>query len=373
MKRVSLNIMENKSDDNSLMRLPAQPLISVVMPVYNVEAYVNEAIQSILDQTFPDFEFIIVDDASTDKTWDIVSAFKDRRVICLRNAQNKGNYFSRNRGMKQAKGKYIAVMDGDDIAMPERLEKEFNYLEENPDMLAVGTDFRFTLEQEKPEMPTSYEEVCISLLRGFSLLHPSLMMRTEIIRSLGGYNENYRYAADYNLFCQLSLKGKVNILPEQLMTYRLHPNQISKTFTSEQNEYANDIRKNYQIAFCNKYKQEGQAEISFSEIGIAEMGRAICLYTYARYTKSAHYEEMADQLLDIVYKLTTKKLPVDKEKGLYGLGCGLLYLLRNNFVEGNEDEVLEEIDHIIVDAIRNKEGIDKEKLLHYIQCRNLAV
>ncbi len=101
-----------------------------------MEQYVGEAIESILTQTFSDFEFIIIDDESTDKTWELIQSYRDERIIAIRNHENLGNYPSRNRGMKMARGKYIAVMDSDDVAMPERLEKQYSHLEENCNIIA---------------------------------------------------------------------------------------------------------------------------------------------------------------------------------------------------------------------------------------------
>ncbi len=109
------------------------PLVSVVMPTYNAGKYVEEAISSILGQTFSDFEFIIVDDGSTDRTPEILRTYTDPRIQLLFNEKNEGNYPARNRGCRLARGKYIAVMDGDDVAMPERLEKQVKFMEENPD------------------------------------------------------------------------------------------------------------------------------------------------------------------------------------------------------------------------------------------------
>lgn len=118
------------------------PFISVVMPAYNVEKYVEEAVCSILDQTYCDFEFIIVDDGSTDRTREILRSFSDPRISLLFNDKNEGNYPARNRGCRLARGKYIAVMDADDVALPERLERQVEYMEKHSDVLACGTAYR---------------------------------------------------------------------------------------------------------------------------------------------------------------------------------------------------------------------------------------
>lgn len=212
---------------NGNFQQETQPIVSVVMPVYNEEKYVEEAILSILNQKFSDFEFIIIDDGSSDHTPDIIRSFSDSRIRLLFNEKNKGNYPARNRACLQARGKYIAVMDADDIAMPERLERQVRYLEKNSGLLAVGSEYQFKPHRNKHNLPLKYEDICFSLLKDFSLLHPSLMIRSIVLKKLGGYNEEYIYASDYDLFCRLVLDGNIEILPDILMAYRIHENQIS--------------------------------------------------------------------------------------------------------------------------------------------------
>jgi glycosyltransferase involved in cell wall biosynthesis len=214
------------------------------MPVYNVDAYIGEAIESILNQTFSDFEFIIIDDGSTDNTWDIIQSYKDNRIITLRNNTNFGNYPSRNRGMRIAAGKYIAVMDGDDIAMPERLEKQLEIMESDTSLLAHGTAFVFSGGQIS-RRPCSYEILKVMLLQNNIFLHPSLIIRKEIIAEIGYYNEYYHYSSDYDLVCKIAQKGKIMNIPDILMRYRLHDNQISSTGRSRQAEFAERIRLEY--------------------------------------------------------------------------------------------------------------------------------
>lgn len=348
------------------------PLISVVMPVYNMSPYAGEAIESILNQTFTNFEFIIVDDASTDNTWNIIRSYKDKRVIAVQNKTNLGNYPSRNIGMRLAKGKYIAVMDSDDIAMPERLEKQHLHLEKNPDLVALGSDFEITPEEKKNDIPLTHEDICFCLLRKFGLLHPSLMIKTDIIQSLNGYNEEYKYASDYNLFCRLTLAGEMENLPDVLMKYRRHEKQISQSNRKEQDEYAKNIRRKYQVAFINKYKSNTQDAASLAEVSIPEIGMAICYYTYASSTNHSGYKELADKTIDVIYKVTTKDMPVCMENGLCGLGCGFQYLINNKFLAGDTDEVLEDIDAKVIKTLLQPSGKAKEQikdLLLYIDYR----
>lgn len=116
-----------------------KPNISVIMPVYNVEKYISIAVQSILNQTFENFELIIIDDASTDKTYDIINCFQDKRIVKLRNQTNKGVAATLNEGLKLAHGEYVARMDGDDVSKPDRFEKQLCFMKDNPELLISGT------------------------------------------------------------------------------------------------------------------------------------------------------------------------------------------------------------------------------------------
>lgn len=220
------------------------PLVSIVMPVYNVMGYVKESIFSILSQTYSNFEFIIINDGSTDKTVEIIKNIRDDRIIFINHPENKGQYVCRNEGCKLAKGKYICVMDGDDIAMPNRIEKQVEKMENDPLLLAHGTAFTFSNGQACYK-PDNYELIKIKLLFNNMFLHPSLIIRKDILESVGYYNEEYCYASDYDLVCKLALKGCIVNVPDILMQYRVHEKQISSAHYAKQTEYANQIRMDY--------------------------------------------------------------------------------------------------------------------------------
>ena len=345
--------------------------ISVIMPVYNYEKYVAESIQSILNQTFSDFEFIIVDDCSTDSTWDIIQSFSDDRIIAVRNEENIGNYPSRNTGMKKAGGKYIAVMDGDDIALPDRLWKQYYYLEENSDVLALGTQFDFTGLDHKRKTPITYEKIRVVLLDNNCFLHPSLIIRSEIMKQLNGYDEKYIYSSDYDLACRMSMLGRVENLPDTCMLYRWHPDQISQSKALRQRAYADDIRQRYQIAFVNKHKDSGMPDISEAETGYSDIGRVTGLYIMGECIDDSYREE-ANNLLSFTLDRVNASTPLCIKRGLLGLGMGMIYLLRNNFVEGDEDEVLENIDIAVFNSIpdfKENQSFDPEDALCYLRKR----
>lgn len=220
----------------------SNPQISVVMPVYNQEKYLKESIDSILNQTFTDFEFIIVDDQSTDSSWKIIQEYadKDSRIIAVKNTGKKGCYPARNCGHRLAKGKYIAVMDSDDIALPERLQKQFDFMEQNPDVDICGSWIK-TLgkNNEIIKMPTTHEEIRDTTFFSCSMIHPTVLFRKKehIL-----YSEDLSCSLDYDMWCKKTNNSKFANISEVLLIYRIHENQISTSARNEQNKNANIIR-----------------------------------------------------------------------------------------------------------------------------------
>lgn len=203
------------------------------MSVYNGERYLREAVESILNQTFTDFEFIIIDDGSTDSTWDILAEYatRDRRIVLMRNEENIGLTKSLNRGLRVARGKYIARQDADDISMPERLAKQVSVLDTRPQVVLVGASARQVdetgcpigkaIRQENPHFNRW------RLLFGNYMIHSTTMFRREIALQIGGYDESLPYAQDYDLWSRLCSVGEVTQVQEILVEYRKHQARIS--------------------------------------------------------------------------------------------------------------------------------------------------
>ena len=347
--------------------------ISVIMPVFNEEKYLHEAMDSILHQTFGRFEFIIVDDASTDNSLAIIQSYADERIVLICNEQNIGNYPSRNKGLEIAVGKYICVMDADDVAYPQRLELQYQYLEACSDLWILGTGLDFSIPGMKWTLPSSHEQLMIGLLQGNVSLHSSLMIRTDVMRKYGGYDEKYVYSSDYDLISRFSLAGKVENLPDVLMMYRWHASQISQLHRDEQEAFAYDIRRKYQIEFINRYRNANQQTPDEWTVGIPEIGRIIALYTYASYTGEVIYEKQADELLEQLLGNDIEIVPyLGKESSFCSLGCGLIYILRNGFAEGEENEILMELDTRLSALSINWNKEQKEFLyggIHYLTLR----
>lgn len=205
------------------------PLISVVMPVRNLGRYVGPSIDSVLSQTFRDFEFLIIDDGSTDGTTSLLdsSAKRDPRIRILRGPSD-GISKALNIGIAQARGRYIARMDGDDLCLPARLERQVGFLESHPDHVLVGC--RCTLIDpdgrpicEKADTKPSHEQIDALLLRmKWPIVHPAIMVRSDAIAKVGGYNESFRIVQDHDLFLRLGETGRLANLQEILFLYRQH-------------------------------------------------------------------------------------------------------------------------------------------------------
>lgn len=217
-----------------------EPLVTVFMPVYNSEQYIKEALESILNQTYKNLEIVLVDDGSTDRSVEIIKSYHDDRIRLVQNEKNMGIPYTRNVGLKEAKGKYLAIMDSDDIAMPNRIERQIDYLEKNPDIDAVGSYYiQFGDVAEKKVTPkySKPEELKIMLMFYNPIANPSATIRMETLEKHHiKYNLDFFVAQDYQLWVQLAKVGKLEILPEFLLKYRFGHENISKKSNREKRE-----------------------------------------------------------------------------------------------------------------------------------------
>jgi len=222
------------------------PEITMLMTVFNGEKYLREAIESILNQTFKDFEFLIVDDGSEDKSVEIITSYKDKRIKLIRNEQNMGIPGSANRGIKLAEGKYIARMDCDDISLPERLEKQFLFMEKNPHIGASSVWVEvFGMEKGFWKAPLSSEAIKCDLLFGCSLAHSGAIIKKSIFTEEGIlYDEAFDCAVDHDLWSRISQKFPVANIGEILIRNRRHKTQLSAIKKKEQKLNIDIILKN---------------------------------------------------------------------------------------------------------------------------------
>jgi len=219
--------------------MPERPRVSVVMPVHNGGAYLAPAIESILAQTLPDFELVIVDDGSTDATAQTLRHYQARDPRVRVHAQARsGLVASLNRGCHTARATYIARMDADDLAFPERLARQLEFLERHPGVAVVGSAV-VRIDGEGHEIkrnvcPSSHAEIVKALEEYTPFTHPSVMLRAEALLAVGGYRAAYRAAEDYDLWVRLSERYELANLPEPLLHYRVYPDQISMRHLEQQ-------------------------------------------------------------------------------------------------------------------------------------------
>lgn len=206
------------------------------MPVYNSVKYVAEAVESLLSQSFTDFELIIINDASTDASAGVLKNFKDGRIKLINNDQNKGVVFSRNRGLAEARGRFIAQFDSDDVAMPGKFEKQINFLNKNPDFGMVGSwvrmiDSEGKMMKEKWRLPAKPELIqAIMLFRNY-FVQSTVVARRDAIPK-GGYKADFDVGEDYMMWIEIAKNYKVWNFPEYLINYRMHGMSIMNLDTN---------------------------------------------------------------------------------------------------------------------------------------------
>lgn len=211
------------------------PIVSVIMPVYNSEKYLSEAIESILAQTLTDFEFLIFDDGSTDNSKLIIDSYakKDKRIYTYCSSQNQGYTLHLNIGLEKARGPYIARMDSDDISMPNRLEDQVNFLNENPSVVVVGSS-SIIIDESSSQIGLDIRQSDSSYLFWQSFFtnpvsHPTVMFRKEVVLNIGSYDINKEPSEDYDLWTRILKKNDISNIIPPLLKYRKHTNSISIT------------------------------------------------------------------------------------------------------------------------------------------------
>jgi hypothetical protein len=217
----------------------SSPIVSVVMSVFNGQAFLLEAIDSILAQTFKDYEFVIIDDGSTDKTAEILAEYsrRDQRIRVHRH-ENKGRAASLNIGIEMSKSPYVARMDADDISMPNRLKEQVEFMERHPAVgLLSGTyeliDVEGHLIGTIPLLPRD-EEIKQAMLVNNAMCHPAVMMRREVAIVCGGYRKAFLDADDYDLWLRISERSQLANLEQPILQYRIHSKQVSVVNSNHQ-------------------------------------------------------------------------------------------------------------------------------------------
>ena len=222
------------------------PRISVVMPLYNGEKYLREAIDSILNQTYANFELLLINDASKDSTENIILSYDDSRIIYVKNEENLGLIKTLNKGFDLSRGEFIARMDQDDISTPDRFEKQVSIFEKNSKIGVCGTLFTPFGKDGKfktIDHPELHKDIKIHLLTACVIGHPTVMLRKDVVENLR-YDENYQAAEDYELWTRLVKSTEFYNIQESLLHYRIHETNMSVLENTTQIENTKKITGN---------------------------------------------------------------------------------------------------------------------------------
>jgi len=227
--------------------------VSVILPIFNAEKYLSEAVRSILNQTYPDFELLAIDDGSTDNSLKILKSFEDSRIIIIQNNQNIGLIRTLNKGLELAKGEYIARMDADDISMPMRFEKQVDLLDNNPDIGVCSTWLEFFGDNnETIKFPVDHKEIYFRFLLGVQVGHANSMIRRDLIKKLNiSYDLNFIHSEDTNLWVNLLPHTHFANIPEVLYHYRKYDEQVTRLHSKTVN---NSFQRSLNIHFSNILK-----------------------------------------------------------------------------------------------------------------------
>lgn len=237
------------------------------MPVYNSQKYLGRAIESVLKQTYADFEFIIIDDGSTDQSAQIINSFKDHRIKYIKHPQNKGIVRSLNRGIKIARGEYIIRMDADDISRKSRFKTQISYMDSHPEICLCASWINVFGDGKNYiwKTPQTHAEIMARSLFETPVAHPSVIIRRSTLTANQLYfDEDFRYAEDYELWFRLGGYGKLATYPKVLVDYRVHPSQTaSKKSTPQQ---ANSLKVRKKILRKLKIKASSEQILLHNEI-----------------------------------------------------------------------------------------------------------
>lgn len=272
------------------------PRVAVLIAVYNGLPYVEEAIESVLAQTFADFELVVVDDASTDETPAVLERFRlrDPRVRVVRMPANAGPVLAANRGLAEVRAPLVARLDADDVCRVDRLALQVEALDRQPGLVLLGSAFDYidatgrVVGQGNPELEDAALQATL-MDSGNPFCHPSVLMRTDSLRALGGYRQVLNpYGLDYDLCLRMAELGKVGNLPQRLIGYRIHPGQITVTKMQPQLRSAQVYRA------LARQRRSGRAEdLALAQVDPAESSARL---RSALATGSVFWADMLDRV-----------------------------------------------------------------------------
>lgn len=302
--------------------------------------------KNISEQTFSDIELIIEESGY----------------------ENMNRYKAFNSFFEKAEGKAVLFMDVHTEMDKDCLRKLWSCMERFPDVLAVGSDYIKKTSDEYVALPHFHSSIEAALLNGDVFGNSAILVRSEAFKRLDGFNEAYTLYAQYDFICRLSLLGQVVTIAEPLFH-----SEVDKTSEIEKaKEEYTTIRRNYQKDFINSHLLPYQNPILENDMNAMDIGLVISYYTYAAFYNEEEYGEMAECLLERILTSLYCDMPVCIKDGLLGVACGIVYMIRNNFIEGNEDEVLSEIDNLVYQELicmDDEKDVDWDGWLYYSRIR----
>ncbi len=269
------------------------PKVSVLMPVYRTnEHYLREAVESVLAQSFADFEFLILDDCPSESRESVIRSYKDERIFYYKNEKNLGISASRNKLLSLAKGEYLAVVDHDDINMKERFEKQVAFLDANEEVGVVGANATCIVSKKKREFSQKDKDIKVALMKHCEILHPASMIRKSVLeKNQICYEEEFSPAEDYMLWCRLIDFTKFANLSDTLLCYRDHEQSTSETQFEKMREvtqlvYAFVRTKHPELYWCYKNKALVKTQIRIFGflpfLTVKEQGNKRKIYLFGR-------------------------------------------------------------------------------------------
>lgn len=256
------------------------PKVSVLMPFYNQRNFLKEAIGSILTQSYQDFEFLILDDGSTDESLKIIKNIKDKKIKLFRQPKSQGLARSLNFLARRAKGDYLARMDADDVSLPNRLAEQSRFLDNNPSISLVGSWVKVINQKgrtiAKFKYPINHKEIRRMILSNNPFVHPSVMLRRSIFEKIGGYDENLTYSQDYDLFLRIIREYKGANLPKFLLKLRWLPN-----YAKQKQQHWTALKLRLKAIKCYGY----------SKLELIKIIKPLILYLIPRRLKKVYWQK----------------------------------------------------------------------------------
>jgi glycosyltransferase involved in cell wall biosynthesis len=264
------------------------PTLTVLLPVYNGEQYLHATLESVLSQSYSDFEFLILDDGSTDGTAAILESYRQRDPrVRVAHHENRGVGYTLNRGIAQARGRLIAQIGADDLALPGRFERQVEFLERHPDHVLVGGHLRIIDARGRPlgvrKYPARDAQLRARMLLYNPIGAPSVMYRRADALAAGGFTPRFRTCEDYDFVLRIAQRGKIANLPEPLTAYRLHPGATKSTQTRRQLLDTIATKR----AACDEYGYRASLRVRAANFAMALLTRFPEALTYWLFTKLA--------------------------------------------------------------------------------------